>query len=124
MNGIYTLINGINGAWGWGARKLNSALGQTLEWLSAMLWSVVEWFWTMIGRLIYLLPNPFDSEWLLELDWQSLITHAAGLMSVIELVTWVFPVGGVAIFYLATYALCGTIRLVRWCLAVIPGIGA
>ncbi len=123
MNALYALINAINGAWHWAVGVLNTALGTVLDWIAALLWSVLEWFWSMIERLMYLLPNPFAGEWLLKLDWEPLIGHAITLMEAAEVVLWVVPVGGVAIFYLAIYALCGSIRLVRWVLAFIPTIG-
>ncbi len=123
FNFLWYLNDIINGAWSWGAQQVSNGIGQVVEWLAAMLWSVLEWFWSMIERLMYLLPNPFAGEWLLKLDWEPLIGHAIALMQVVDLVLWVFPVGGVAIFYLAVYALCGSIRLVRWVLAFVPTIG-
>lgn len=91
-----------------------------VTWLVAQL----EFIWDAILRgirsvfqfLIDLLPDSFVNGDFLGIDWSGFYMIADGIL-------WLFPIVECIGIIGAGYAVCGSIRLVRWVLAAVPTIG-
>lgn len=113
----------------WIAGKVVRGVSLALSWLTDLFWQVATWLLGVMHAVWEWLPlsDPFET-WFLgdesPVNMQEMLDHAIAILEVVDVILWLVPVGGVAIIYITTYSACGTVRLVRWVLAFVPGFGA
>lgn len=120
---IQTLLNAIFGVIGWLVGKITDLAAEMWEMAMTGVSLLWDWFTWILGVIVEelweALQDHLPPEWVDTIN--SLPMTAA--RNAWEDISWILPIEEVLAVVWMTYTVCGTIRLVRWCLAVTPTIG-
>lgn len=120
---ISTILESIFGVLGWIVTKI---VEFAREWADAVL-EYTRWLWEWF---VWLLGKLWDELWphihdMLPPEFQQRLNDLpiSAARAVWQDVAWILPIEEVLGIVFTTYAVVATIRLVRWCLALVPTIG-